>query len=150
MINQEVHEQLADLLEELGEKTVYDMVNLLKSKNKIATGNLIKSFDYVVLEKGVDVMLEIGYADYGTYVDEGRKPGSFPQIAPLKRWAKIKGFPESAAWGVATNIKKYGIKATNFTRYWESNLKKLQNSDGFSKAVQTAIDNMVDDFNNTK
>lgn len=57
--------------------------------------------------------------DYWRYVNDGRKPGSYVPIKPLQLWAmKRLGLDEkeakSAAFGISTNIKKFGIQPTYF------------------------------------
>jgi hypothetical protein len=53
---------------------------------------------------------------YWKYVDRGRGPGSYVPIKPLVEWATLKGFenPTAAAFGISTNIKKFGIRGTQF------------------------------------
>lgn len=34
----------------------------------------------------------------------------FPPIAPLQKWAVAHGFPPEAAWGIAVNISKRGMR----------------------------------------
>lgn len=81
---------------------------------KVATGGLRDSFaavyDYPTKTLGIVAF------DYWKWVDQGRRPGSFPPISPLVQWASLRGFPdpERAAWGIATNIKKFGIASTQF------------------------------------
>jgi hypothetical protein len=81
---------------------------------KRATGNLYESvgavYDPPTQTLGI-VML-----NYWKWVNQGRQPGSMPPVSPLIKWAELKGFPnpEKAAWGIATNIKKFGIAPTGF------------------------------------
>jgi hypothetical protein len=50
--------------------------------------------------------------DYLTWVDRGRKPGTYPPIQAIQRWVAIKGIPKEAAWAIRRNIFKFGIKPT--------------------------------------
>jgi hypothetical protein len=57
--------------------------------------------------------------DYWRYVNDGRKPGKYVPIKPLQLWAMQRlGLDEreakSAAFGISTNIKKFGIEPTYF------------------------------------
>ena len=53
-------------------------------------------------------------ADYGTFVDQGRKPGKQPPISKIRQWLSIKGIPQKAAFPIAKKIGRYGIKPTPF------------------------------------
>lgn len=141
-------EELADILDQFGEDVTKGMIAILRQNNKLASGNLIKSFDYYLLEKANDVILNIEYADYGKYVDEGRRPGSFPPPDAIKKWCRLKGIPESAAFPIGKKIHDKGIKAVNFTKAWNTELNKLKRSDEFSKALQAAIDSIAETINN--
>lgn len=79
-----------------------------------ATGDLYNSVEaqYDTQTKGLDILM----AYYWEYVDRGRGPGTYVPIQPLIEWATLKGFPDpkSAAFGISTNIKKFGIRGTQF------------------------------------
>ena len=78
--------------------------------------------------------LELSFkaADYFTYVEEGRKPGSMPPTSAIAEWIKIKPLNirgatgrfvkktaanvNSVAYAIAMSIKAYGIKPTWFFR----------------------------------
>jgi hypothetical protein len=88
----------------------------LRPYPKNATGNLIRSLDYRLRQTAQGIQTQIFALDYLTYVDKGRKPGTYPPIAPLLAWARVKGLPEGAAYGAQKNIYKGGIKPTNVIR----------------------------------
>lgn len=81
--------------------------------------------------------------EYAMAVHEGRKPGKMPPTKPLMEWMRQKPLKlrnpktgafespterrkQNAAFGIAVNIKKFGIKPTYF----------------FSDAVETELDKM--------
>jgi hypothetical protein len=88
----------------------------LRPYPKNATGNLIRSFNYRLQQTAQGIQTQIVALDYLTYVDRGRKPGTYPPIKPLLAWARVKGLPEGAAYGAQKNIFKGGIKPTNVIR----------------------------------
>jgi hypothetical protein len=88
----------------------------LRPYPKNATGNLIRSFNYRLQQTAQGIQTQIVALDYLTYVDRGRKPGTYPPIRPLLAWARVKGLPEGAAYGAQKNIFKGGIKPTNVIR----------------------------------
>jgi len=85
----------------------------LRPYPKKATGRLVQSFNYRLRDTALAIQTEIYALDYLKYVDEGRKPGTYPPIKPLLQWARVKGLPDGVAYGAQKNIYKYGIKPTN-------------------------------------
>jgi hypothetical protein len=88
----------------------------LRPYPKNATGNLIRSFNYRLQQTAQGIQTQIVALDYLTYVDKGRKIGTYPPIKPLLEWARVKGLPEGYAYGAQKNIFKGGIKPTNVIR----------------------------------
>ena len=81
---------------------------------KIATSSLYNSVEAVwnPTTQELGIMMN----NYWKWVDQGRSPGTYVPISPLVEWARLKGFPEpeKAAFGISTNIKKFGIEGTQF------------------------------------
>ena len=97
-----------------GAEVVAEMITRLNGFRKKATGNLIKSLTYDVEVNGKNITLNIDAEAYWKYVDKGRKPGKFVPVDALKKWAKVKGIPESAVYPINYKIYKKGIPPTNF------------------------------------
>ena len=89
--------------------------NLMKHGKK-ATGNLIKSIDSELRLEESSLSFSISAEDYLEYVDRGRKPGKYPNINAISKWAKLKGISQSAVFPIARKIKEEGIKPTNVIR----------------------------------
>lgn len=103
--------------------------NLLRGK-KDATRTLSNSITYEIVpdqtsDIGADV--EFSYADYGEYVESGRRKGAkMPPPSKLLNWIKVKPIPrfrdkkgrfisyESQAFLIARSIGKKGIKPFPF------------------------------------
>lgn len=107
--------------------------------NKVASGKLLNSLSSKLVpgQGGQPGYLEITYADYFEYVNQGRRPGvSKVPIQPLLDWIKIKGIkprqiknPNRSqrgrfakrgknwelrlAFAIQKNILKYGIRPAN-------------------------------------
>lgn len=79
---------------------------------KKATGALINSLNYKVQQDAREIEIFIISNDYLKYVDMGRRPGTYPPIRPLLKWASVKGLPVGMAYAVQKNIYKFGIKPT--------------------------------------
>jgi hypothetical protein len=121
----EENKNLDKAFDGLGKDLVKTLVKNLLSANKKATGNLIRSIDYKVVEKANGFIVELLAADYLTNVDEGRKAGSKqPPTKSLDRWVIARGIAprdkkgkfisrESVKFLIARSIAKNGIKPTN-------------------------------------
>jgi len=107
-------EALLDFFDELGPQFQEIIIRILREKNKVATGELIKSIDYALGESNGKYFIELIAAEHWEYVEYGRKPGKFAPVAPLKAWAVAKGIPESAVWAINWKIYKMGIAAVPF------------------------------------
>jgi hypothetical protein len=123
-------------LEALGREYVAELTRQLISEDKVATGNLINSLDYEVLETVNGLVLKILADDYLKFVDEGRRPGKRPPQKAIQKWVESKGIkikkqtPAQTAFVIGRSIGKKGIKPTNV-------LKKTQES--IFKNIQTLI-----------
>ena len=93
-------------LKEFGRDYVKILTRELLRARKDATGQLIRSLNYKIVEDAEIIRIEILSAPYLEWVDKGRKRGTYPPIKPLIQWANIKGLPEQAAWAVRQNIFK--------------------------------------------
>ena len=82
------------------------------SSKKSASGNFINNSEFIFNDSKNS--FELYLPTYWRYIDEGRQPGKRPPIKPLLEWARLKGLPESYAWGAQKNIGKFGIAPTNF------------------------------------
>lgn len=121
----EENKNLDKAFDNLGKDLVKTLVKNLLSANKKATGNLIRSIDYKVVEKANGFIVELLAADYLTNVDEGRRAGSKqPPLSALDKWvvarkiaprdSKGKFLPrQQVKFLIARSIGKNGIKPTN-------------------------------------
>ena len=111
-------------LEDYGQLFVRILKEELIKAKKDATGRLIKSLRSEVREVVNGFELIIEGEDYLTYVDKGRKRGSFPPVREIKKWVSIRKIQardkkgrfqsyEQTAWAVAKSIYRFGIKPTN-------------------------------------
>lgn len=121
----EENKNLKKEFDDLGQELVRTLVKNLINADKKATGNLIKSIDYKVVEKANNVMVQLLADDYLTNVDEGRRRGAKqPPTSALDRWVIARGIAprdakgrfiprESVKFLIARSIKRNGIKPTN-------------------------------------
>lgn len=112
--------------------------------NKIASGSLYNSISWEETEDGFAILMN----RYWEWVNYGRQPGSYAPITPLEEWATLKGFdnPRSAAFGISTNLFKFGIQPTYF---YDDALDVLEAQfnesleDQFGKSFQDFLDNLL-------
>lgn len=100
-------------LKQFGTDYVKLLIVFLKKAHKSSTGALINSVSYKLKEEANQINIIIEAEDYLKYVDQGRKPGKYPPIQAIAKWCNIKGIPQAAAFPIARNIFKFGIKPTN-------------------------------------
>jgi hypothetical protein len=131
-------------LEEVAKKFGFDVVNgfiqRLNASKKKASGDLINSIKYNLKEVDGEIEVQITALDYLTYVDKGRKPGSFAPVSALKKWAARKGMPESAVYAINKKIYKKGIPAANIILPVVSQRKSVINQE-VEKAFKADMEN---------
>jgi hypothetical protein len=98
---------------EYGDDYIRIIAKLLMGAGKRASGKLIKSLSDRVQDDARKVNLIIESEDYFEQVDEGRKPGSYPPIKAIEKWAKLKGINQKSVFPIAKKIYRFGIKPTN-------------------------------------
>jgi hypothetical protein len=145
-----------------GDSVENEIESRLTGYNKIASGKLYDSIRYDVKETKKEFILTFSMAEYGKYVDKGVKPKKYlgmkrgksakksAFIEALKKWCKIKGIPEGAAFPIRRNIWKYGIAPTNFftipttrrQKYFERELEKAM-----AKDIDTQLQKEIDGNN---
>ncbi|OJW82068.1 MAG: hypothetical protein BGO69_15840 [Bacteroidetes bacterium 46-16] len=123
---------LKKAFQKYGEEFIRQLIKELLSKDKKATGQLIKSLSFDIQQAVDGYFLNIRANDYLKYVDQGRKPGKMPPVDKIKQWVttkpsiaraitkhskamskhgkSIKDLNNQAAWAIAKGIKKHGIK----------------------------------------
>ena len=132
------------LANEFGKDYVKIMVAMLRGNKpypKVASGSLVNSINYRLQDtaNGINVILLAN--DYLKYVDQGRKPGTYPPIQAIQRWVTIKGLPKEAAWAIRTNIFKFGIKPT---RVIDKTKRAIELSRNVNRIYeQRMVDNIV-------
>jgi hypothetical protein len=88
------------------------------------TGSLYKSINVSFNSENNEIIVKM--LDYWRFVNDGREPGKYVPLKPLMEWIRAKGWNrdpkgrfkkfniKGAAFGVSTNIKKFGIEPTYF------------------------------------
>lgn len=93
------------------ERSVIAIAADAKELAPVDTGLLRGSIQHDVKAEGDDIVGTAGTnLVYGRPVEEGRKPGTPPPVAPLIRWAVRKGMPEATGYAIAKAIGKRGTR----------------------------------------
>lgn len=144
--------KLEKILNNYGLKTTKQAKKILLSKNKVASGNLIKKLQIKVEKSDKGFSLLIIAPPYAKYVDLGVKgkksskkaPNSpyqytnkMPPAGPIDRWMIKKGIKnirdkkgrfikrKQLQYAIRKSIFLYGLETTNFTKPYYDNLGKL-------------------------
>ncbi|MFN9371167.1 MAG: hypothetical protein ACK6D3_04700, partial [Planctomycetaceae bacterium] len=97
-------------LEALGREYVAELTKQLISADKVATGQLISSLDYEVLDTVNGLFLSIISEDYLINVDKGRRPGKRPPQKAIQKWIEARNIkfkkqtPNQTAFIIARSI----------------------------------------------
>lgn len=111
------------ILKKYGANMVSQMAAILSSKNKLASGNLIRSLKYDVVN---DVELVISFLDYGKWVNYGRLPGKYAPVKAIEDWCRIKGISTSLAYPINRKIFKFGITPAPFFQPFYDNFTFIE------------------------
>lgn len=104
----------------LGQFIINELGKELIKQNHRATGKLIGSLDYRVIQsvESTDLLVEMN--DYGEWVNKGRRKGAKPVPIPaLVEWIKQKGIATNnkkvlgIAFAIQKTIQKEGIPTNN-------------------------------------
>lgn len=136
-------EQLVRLLSKYGTEVVAEMRTRLKNSGKVASGELFRSLEWRVVETDDEYQLEILAAEYAEYVDKGRRPGKQPPVSKIRKWCRLRGIPEKAAYPIARKIGRFGTPPTNFlTVPWTRRMAQLDRDieNVLSAEVQAKLD----------
>ena len=97
----------------LGEELTKRLKEQLEEKDKSASGTLINTLKSEAKIEGNKAVVQVFAEDYFRFVDQGRSPGRFPPLEPIRQWTRLKGISEDAAFPIARKIAERGIPALN-------------------------------------
>jgi hypothetical protein len=118
-------DELKKAINKLGKEYVFELTQQLLEAGSVASGRLINSLNYEVIELLNGIYLNMKYEKYLINVDQGRRPGAKPPgSSKILPWIKQKGIKgrgkggrfisnQSLAYLISRSIGKKGIKPTN-------------------------------------
>lgn len=136
-------------IEDVGQFIINELAKELIKQDHRATGKLIASLDYNVLDNFIGTVLRIEMNDYGEYVNVGRKRGAAKvPIDALVDWIKVKGIESNnkKALGIAFAIQKTIQKEGIPTRKSRSRGKKVEFVDDTLSRIEMTIVNKIEDI----
>lgn len=137
-----------ELLSELnkrrfGDDYVRELIKAIRSSNKSASGKLINSIDYRLTDEAEAIRFIFDAEKYFEYVDQGRKPGSYPNISELTKWANIRGISKDAVFPIANKIYKFGIRPANIFEKANNNVLNGVVFDNLEKGFANDVEELV-------
>ena len=119
--------------------------------NRIASGDLLNSVEYVIDRDGYTYTVSLMLKDYWYFVENGRKAGKWPPMDAILSWIKAKPVlprpnaegklptPQQLAFLIARKIGEEGTEGTQ-------DLRKATDTiwDTFEERLYEAIDEDVD------
>ena len=152
--------EIEQILYQVAMDVALDYQAELNALNVNATGNL-QNVDFDVEVNGGTYKIYLILQDYWKFVENGRLPGSFPNIGKLQQWIQIKQIlPRPMADGklptekqltyiIGNSIKEKGIQPkpalANALRNNETHLNKIKEAVG--KSLDKEIKQMLKELN---
>jgi len=132
-----------ETLNEFGKDYVRVLTAFLKKKKKVASGALINSVNYKLKETAQEILIVLEANDYLEWVDAGRRPGTYPNINAIAKWARIKGISQDAVFPIAHSIYKFGIKPTNVI---SDTKREIETSATFQRKYEEELVENIEDI----
>jgi hypothetical protein len=125
-------EKIAPIIENILKKTLeekrypFGFAKFRGIGNKVASGRLRDSIQVKVVTQKDNTVIQVLAEQYSQWVQSGRLPGrKGVPISALEEWIKSRGLQgrdkkgrfikrKSFAFAIQTNIKKFGIRPSNF------------------------------------
>lgn len=110
---QKIFEALSQIAEEAKAVMMSVLASELGVNKKVGRNTLVEG--HIFQEVGVDVvdleLVNILVNDYIQYIESGRKPGSFPPVSVIAKWAAEKGITTDnrIVWAICQSIYRDGI-----------------------------------------
>jgi len=132
-------------MKEFGKDYVKILYRELRREGKDATGALLNSLAFEIKEDAQQIQFFIKANDYLKWVDKGRRPGKYPPIKAISKWAQVKGISQEAVFPIARSIYKFGIKPTNVI---QRVVKEFETSPTLKKKYEDEVVNQLIDMIN--
>lgn len=136
------YENIRIALDLVGEQTIIDIIAKLNRMDAVASKRLINSLNYRVVEALDNLLLVLEAEEYINVIDKGRRPGKMPPLSAILQWVRYKGIPTQAAYPIAKNIGKFGVKPRPFLNEIIENNRR-QGIDLFEEALRKDVEEAI-------
>lgn len=119
------------------------IIQEIRRAGKVSSGKLINSLDYELQNNANEIKYIFEAENYFEDIDAGRRPGSYPPIQAIAKWARIKGIKPAAVFPIARSIYKFGIKPTNILNKSEQKAMNGQPFNDLEDNIQQNVENIV-------
>lgn len=85
-----IWENTKQILEQYAKELVRTYKENLINDDKVATGNLVNSINFIIENGANSISVSLSMEDYWKYVENGRKAGKFPPIDRILDWIRVK------------------------------------------------------------
>jgi hypothetical protein len=135
--------RIYDILRNIGEKLKLDIQERLEQHGKQATGDLVKSITYNILQKSDIFILEVGTnKEYLKYIEEGREEnGKLPPFSPIKNWVVKKVNKDPSLLAGYKNVSR--VKAKQWMASKKSKYPDYIKPASRSISKEMAMENMT-------
>lgn len=153
--------EIEQILYQVAMNVAMDYQAELNALNINASGNL-QNVDFDVEINNGTYSISLILQDYWKYVENGRKPGKFPNIGKIQEWIQIKPIlprrmangklptEKQLAFMIANSIKENGIQPkpalANALKKNENQLNRIKEAVG--KSLDEEIKQMLKELNN--
>ena len=143
------NKELKIAVDKFGLETVTAIAAALRAVGADNSGQLINSLRAELKDLGQNLEMLINAKGYFNVIEKGRLPGKQPPLSDIVQWVKSKGLPEAAAFPIAKNIGKFGIKPRPILRQIieSNNFKENYGliAEAYAKDITKEINNMLKD-----
>lgn len=153
-------DNLLQVLEEYGQAIRNEYQDNLIRADKVASGELLNSVEFEVVQNGTNFKVNLNLADYWKYIEEGTRP-HFPPISALLDWIKVKPIlprpddngkiptPKQLAFLIARKISEEGTEGSHSLQKAAQTINDQWREkivEAFTKDVQGTMDGYIIEF----
>ena len=153
-------ENLQKVLQEYGEAIRNEYQDNLINSDRIASGGLLNSVEFEVVQQGNSFKVNLNLADYWIYLEEGTKP-HFPPVSAILKWIEMKPVlprpldngklptPKQLAFLIGRKISEEGTEGTHDLQKAATSINEQYREkiiEAFTKDVQNTMDGYILEF----
>lgn len=114
MLRRKFPEALERANQETANEIFAEARRIIQANDSYASGELYDSIEITVSARGMAIYVA-STSHYAPYVEFGTRP-HFPPVDAIRRWCRLKGIPETAAYPICLKIAERGTAAQPFMR----------------------------------